>query len=175
MKFTQTPLEGSFVIEIEKNEDERGFFARIFDQKQFLEHNLDVNLSQSNISFNQKKGTIRGIHFQKTPYEETKIVRCTKGKIFDVIVDLRKNSTTFHQWFGIELSSENYKMLYIPKGFGHGFQTLEDCSEICYMMSDCFEPNYADGIRWDDKKLNIKWPLNPTKISKIDKSFQLLQ
>lgn len=172
MIFMETKLKGAFVIEPEKKEDDRGFFARIFEKKQFDEMGLDTNLFQSNISFNKKKGTLRGMHYQLPPYEETKIVRCTRGSIYDVIIDLRKNSDTFMKWFGIEMSEDNYKMLYISKGFAHGFLTLEDNSEVFYQMSDCFMPEYARGIRWDDKKIKIAWPEDPTVISENDHSYK---
>lgn len=172
LKFIETRLKGSYVVEIEKDEDERGFFARTFEKKKFLELGLDIELFQCNISFNKQKGTLRGMHYQDSPYEEVKIVRCSRGKIFDVIIDLRPDSTTYRNWFGLELSCENYKMMYIPKGFAHGFQTLEDNTEVFYHMSDCHMPEYARGIRWDDKVINIKWPLKPTIISDKDQSYK---
>ena len=174
LKFIETKLKGAYVIEIEKNEDGRGFFARIFERKRFSELGLDTELFQCNISFNKQKGTLRGMHYQDLPYGEVKIVRCTRGKIFDVIIDLRPDSLTYRNWFGIELSYENYKIMYIPKGFAHGFQTLEEDTEIFYHMSDCYMPEYARGIRWDDKAIGIKWPIKPTTISKNDQSYRLL-
>ena len=171
MIFTETDLKGAYIIEPEKVEDDRGFFSRTMEKKKFLEVGLDIELFQSNISFNKQKGTIRGIHYQKAPYEEVKLVRCTQGKIFDIIIDLRPSSTTYKDWFGIELSSDNYKMMYIPKGFAHGFQTLEDNTEMFYQMSDCYMPEAARGVLWDDKDIGIKWPLTPTKISKKDLSY----
>jgi dTDP-4-dehydrorhamnose 3,5-epimerase len=163
MIFHETKLKGAFVIEIQKNQDERGFFARSWDKTSFERNNLNSNLIQCNISFNKKKGTIRGMHYQVEPYAETKIVRCTKGKIFDVIIDLREKSKTFNEWQGFELSAENYKMLYVPEGFAHGFQTLEDNTEIFYQMSQIHMPDYSRGIRYDDKRFQILWPLpNPT-------------
>jgi len=175
MIFTETDLKGSYIIEPEKVEDDRGFFARTLEKKKFLELGLDIELFQSNISFNKQKGTIRGMHYQKAPYEEVKLVRCTQGKIFDVIIDLRSYSTTYKDWFGIELSSDNYKMIYIPKGFAHGFQTLEDNTEVFYQMSDCYMPEAARGVLWDDKDIGIKWPLTPTKISKKDLNYDPLR
>lgn len=174
MIFTKTKLEGIFVIEPEKEEDSRGFFARTFEKKQFDEMRLDINLFQNNISFNKKKGTLRGMHYQLPPYEETKIVRCTRGSIYDVIIDLRENSETYLKWFGVELNQDNHKMLYIPKGFAHGFLTLEDDTEVFYHMSDCFVSEYARGIRWDDKKIQITWPENPSIISENDRSYKNL-
>ena len=171
MKFLKTNLNDAYVIEIEKTEDERGFFARTFDEKSFLELNLETNLFQNNISFNKKSKTLRGIHYQKFPNEEVKIVRCTKGKIFDVIIDLRTNSSSYRKWFGIELTSDNHKMIYVPKGFAHGFLTLEDESEIFYQMSDCFAPDSALGIHWNDPSIGIKWPFSPSIISDRDNSY----
>jgi len=171
MKFLKTNLNDAYVIEIEKKKDERGFFARTFDKKSFTDLNLETNLFQNNISFNKKAKTLRGMHYQKYPDEEVKIIRCTKGKIFDVIIDLRSNSTSYKKWFGIELSSKNHKMVYVPKGFAHGFLTLEDDSEIFYQMSDCFVPESACGIPWDDPSIGIKWPLVPAVISKRDNSY----
>ena len=171
MKFLKTNLNDAYVIEIEKKEDERGFFARTFDKKSFTDLNLETNLFQNNISFNKKAKTLRGMHYQKYPNEEVKIIRCTKGKIFDVIIDLRSDSNSFKKWFGIELTSENYKMLYVPKGFAHGFLTLEDNSEIFYQMSDCFVPKSALGIPWNDPSIGIKWPFTPSIISERDNSY----
>ena len=172
MKFIQTKFKGVYVIEIQKNLDERGFFARTFDKKQFLELGLDVDLFQCNVSFNKKTGTLRGMHYQSSPYEEIKIVRCTQGKIFDVIIDLRSNSPTFRKWISFELSSKNHKMIYIPKGFAHGFQTLEDNTEIFYHMSDYYMPKYANGIAWNDKSVKIKWPIENPILSVNDKSYE---
>jgi dTDP-4-dehydrorhamnose 3,5-epimerase len=171
MKFTETKLEGSFIIEIEKLEDERGFFARTWDQEKFNEKGLNSEISQCSISFNKKIGTLRGMHYQKEPYQEVKIVRCTKGKIFDVIIDLRKDSKTFNDWFGVELSSENHKILYVPKGFAHGFQTLEDNTEVFYQISTEYMPEYSRGRLWNDSRFDISWPITPPIISEKDKNF----
>lgn len=171
MIFTETKLRGAFVIEPEKLEDERGFFARIFDKNEFLKRKMESEFVQSSISKNKKKGTVRGMHFQ-FPLHEVKIVRCIQGKIFDVIVDLRKNSDTFGESFEIELSDENFKMLYIPKEFAHGFQTLQDNTVVNYDISEFFVPEFSHGFKWNDKKFHIKWPLTPTIISKKDQSYQ---
>ena len=171
MIFSETKLSGSYIIEIEKIEDERGFFARTWDREEFSKIELDSEFIQSSISQNKKKGTIRGMHYQTKPYEESKIVRCAKGRIFDVIIDLRPDSKTFKEWFSIELSADNYKMLYIPKGFAHGFQTLEDNTEIFYDISQLYKPEYSKGIRWDDKTFGIKWPLKVSLISQRDLSY----
>jgi len=172
MIFTKTKLEGVYVIEVEKLNDERGFFGRTWDCKEFEQHSLNQNLVQCNISYNKKKGTLRGMHFQIAPYEEAKLIRCTKGIIFDVIIDLRKKSKTYKQWYGIELSSENYKGIYVPEGFAHGFQTLEDDTEVFYQMSEFYMAKYARGIKWNDESFDIKWPLNPTMMSQKDLSYQ---
>jgi dTDP-4-dehydrorhamnose 3,5-epimerase len=174
MKFLECSLKGAFLIEIEKHEDERGFFARSWDGKIFRDNGMNTKIAQCSISFNKKKGSVRGIHYQKSPFEEDKIVRCTRGKIFDVIVDLRKDSPTYSRWEGFEISENNYKMLYIPKGFAHGFQTLEDDTEVFYQISEFFMPDYSSGVRWDDPKIMIKWPLTISAISKKDLSYQLI-
>jgi dTDP-4-dehydrorhamnose 3,5-epimerase len=168
MIFSETKFLGVYIIEIEKYEDERGFFARTWDKNQIKEMGLDDNIIQSSMSYNRKKGTIRGMHYQIKPFEETKLVRCTKGKIFDVIIDLRKDSKTFKKWISIELSENNHRTLYIPKGFAHGFQTLEDNTEIIYDISQTYNPEYSKGIKWNDKIIGIKWPLEVTMISKKD-------
>jgi len=172
MIFTETKLKGSYIIEPEKLEDERGFFARTWDKKVVKEMGLDSEILQSNISFNKKKGTLRGMHFQIEPYEESRLVRCTKGRIYDVIVDLRTNSKTFKNWFSVELSSLNHKILYIPKGFAHGFQTLEDDSEVYYEMSQIFSSDHSRGFRWDDSSFNIKWPMEVLVISEKDREHK---
>jgi len=171
MKFFETELKGSYIIELEKLEDERGFFTRIWDKKKIQDKGLDSDLVQMSFSFTKKKGTLRGMHFQKKPFEETKLVRCTRGKIFDVIIDLRAESNTYKKWIGMELKSDDFKMLYIPEGFAHGFQTLEDNTEVFYQVSNWFSPEHERGIRWDDKELDIKWPIDNPIISKKDLSY----
>ena len=175
MIFTETKLDGVFIIEPEKIEDERGFFARVWDKEVFEEMRLDPKLVQCNISFNKKRGTIRGMHYQIHPYEEAKLVRCTKGSVFEVMIDLRPNSKNFKKWQSVEISSENYKMLYVPEGFALGFQTLEDDTELHYQMSQKYVAEYARGIRWDDKIFKISWPLKPTVISKKDLSYKAFE
>jgi len=170
--FTETKLKGAFIIELEKLEDERGFFARTWDQKLFEENGLNSRIVQCDISFNQLKGTIRGMHFQIPPHEEAKVVSCIKGKIFDVIIDLRSSSETYKNWFSVELNDQNKKMLYIPEGFAHGFQTLEDNTLVNYQMSEFYSPEHARGVRWNDKSFHIDWPLKKTIISKKDLSYQ---
>lgn len=171
MIFTKTELEGAFVIELEKHEDERGFFARTFCCKEFRNYALNPKLVQCNISFNKKKGTLRGMHYQVFPHQEAKLVSCIKGVIYDVIIDLRVDSSTYCQWFAVELSAENYKMLYIPEGFAHGFQTLEDNSVVFYQMSEFYHPECARGVRWDDPAFQIRWPLSYRVMSKKDLSY----
>lgn len=157
MKFTETKLKGAYIIEPELITDERGFFARSWCQKEFTERGLNPNLVQCNISFNLKKGTLRGMHYQAKPYEEAKLVRCTMGAIYDVIIDIRSDSPTFKQWVAVELTAENHKMLYIPEGMAHGFQTLVEKTEVFYQMSEFYYPDSAQGIRWDDPVFGIEW------------------
>lgn len=172
MIFNETRLSGAFVIEPVLIEDERGFFARTFCQHEFEAQKLDPCIAQCNISFNGKAGTVRGMHFQAAPHEETKVVRCTMGAIHDVIIDLRPESTTFKQWIGVELSAQNRLMLYIPKGFAHGFQTLVDDTEVSYQMGTFYEPTAARGIRWNDPAFQIEWPLPVSLISEKDQTYQ---
>ena len=172
MKFSQTPLHGAFIIEPELIEDERGFFSRAFYQEEFRKHNLNANIAQCNISFNAKKGTLRGMHYQDEPHDEAKLVRCTRGSVFDVIIDLRPRSSSFKNWFSVVLSSWNRIMLYIPEGVAHGFQTLEDDTEVFYQMSEVYYPDFARGVRWNDPVFGIKWPsVNKRIISERDKSY----
>jgi len=175
MIFKKTKIKGSFIIEPEKIKDARGFFALTWDNDEFKKNGLNSKLFECNTSFNKKKGTLRGLHYQITPYEGSKLVRCTRGKIFDVIVDLRPKSGTYLKWIGVKLSSNNYKMNYVPEGCAHGFQTLEDSTEVFYQMSQIYMSQYTRGVRWDDPTFNISWPLKPTIISKKDtmrKNFQ---
>ena len=171
MKFFETELKGSYIIELERLEDERGFFTRIWDKKRMQDKGLDTDLVQMSFSFTKKKGTLRGMHFQKKPFEETKLVRCTRGKIFDVIIDLRTKSNTFMKWISVELNSDNLKMLYIPEGFAHGFQTLEDNTEVSYQMTQYYMPEFAEGIRWDDTQFNIDWPIKFPILSEKDNKY----
>lgn len=172
MIFKETELQGAYVIELEKVEDNRGFFARSWCKEEFEKLGLNSNLSQCNISFNNKKGTLRGMHLQVKPYEEAKFVRCTRGAIYDVIIDLRQLSKTYMQWTSIELTYDNGKALYIPEGFAHGFQTLEDNTEVYYQMSEFYHPECARGIRWNDSAFNIKWPISKNIcMSYKDKSY----
>lgn len=174
MKFLETDLKGAYIIETEPIFDDRGFFARSWCQRDFLEYGLNPDLVQCNISFNAKKGTLRGMHYQSKPHEEAKLVRCTRGSIYDVIIDIRPDSSTFKSWFAVELCSGKYNMLYIPEGFAHGFLTLEDNTEVFYQMSDFYYPELAKGIRWDDPLFAIKWPkISQPIISEKDLSYSL--
>jgi dTDP-4-dehydrorhamnose 3,5-epimerase len=173
MKFIETPLAGAYIIEPDLISDNRGFFARTYCHDEFKAHGLESSLAQCNISFNKKKGTLRGMHFQIAPHEEAKLVRCTIGAIYDAIIDLRPKSTTFKKWFAVELTQDNRKMLYIPKGFAHGFQTLQDDSEVFYQMSDFYHPDSARGVRWNDPAFNIKWPLADLIMSERDQQYDL--
>jgi len=169
--FEETPLKGAFVIRLKQLEDERGFFARSYCQKEFEDHGLTARILQANVSYNKKRGTLRGMHYQISPYEETKLVRCTRGAIYDVIIDLRKDSPTYKQWFGIELNSENHTMLFVPESFGHGFQTLADHTEVTYMVSQFYTPGSERGIRWNDPAFGIQWPANVQVISSKDANW----
>ena len=171
MIFNKTPLKDAYIIELERIEDERGFFARSRCVREFEEHGLNPNLVQCNVSFNKKKGTLRGMHYQAAPHKEAKLVRCTKGALYDVIIDLRPDSPTFKRWFGVELTAENRKTLYIPEGFAHGFQTLEDETEVFYQMSEFYHPESTRGIRWDDAQFGITWPVELAAISEDDARY----
>tara|TARA_Y100001935_G_scaffold254966_1_gene265862 strand:+ start:1875 stop:2423 length:549 start_codon:yes stop_codon:yes gene_type:complete len=171
MLFKETYLSGAHIIKLDKKEDERGFFARFWCEEVFKQHNLDYQICQINTSMTTKKGTLRGLHFQVPPKAETKIVRCISGCIWDVIVDLRTKSKTYGKWFGVELSSKNKKMIYVPKGFAHGFITLKDKSEIIYLVSESYSGNHELGLRWDDSFHGIDWPIKPIVVSKKDSSI----
>lgn len=172
MIFKETGLRGAFILELQKIEDERGFFARGFCQEEFKKRGLDYNITQCNTSYNKNKGTLRGMHYQISPYEEAKLISCMKGSIYDVIIDLRKDSITYCKWISVELSADNYRMLYVPKGFAHGFQTLMDDSIVFYQMTEYYHPESARGISWDDPRFKIKWPINKIIISARDKSHK---
>jgi dTDP-4-dehydrorhamnose 3,5-epimerase len=171
MIFTETKLKGAYVLSIEKLEDERGFFARSWCRREFEKHGLNPQLVQCNISFNSHKGTMRGMHYQVKPYEEAKLIRCTTGSIYDVIVDIRPHSPSYKQYLGIALTPENHKMLYVPEGFAHGFLTLEDNTEVFYQMSEFYAPDHARGFRWNDPVFGIGWPANVQVISDRDRDY----
>lgn len=173
LKFIETSIPGVLLINLHLLEDERGYFTRTFCAQKFKENGINPSLLQCNISFNHKKGTLRGMHFQITPHAEAKLIRCVRGSIFDVVIDLRPESKTFEQWMSIELSEKNRQLLYIPEGCAHGFQTLEDQTELFYQMSYPFLPEAARGIRWDDPYFKITWPLNDRTISLKDQSYPL--
>jgi len=176
MIFTETKIKGVYLIEPELLTDERGFFTRSFCKEEFKKHGLETDIVQCNISYNKKKGTIRGMHYQVPPYEEAKIVSCTKGSIYDVVVDLRRDSLTCFQWVATELSDKNFKMVYIPRGCAHGFQTLEDDAIVYYQMTEFFHPECAKGARWDDSTFMITWPLRDyATISNKDKQYQIFR
>ncbi len=169
--FTETRLKGAYVITSEKRLDERGFFARAWCQREFKEHNLNPRMVQCNISFNKKGGTLRGMHYQAAPCPEAKLVRCTRGAIYDVIVDLRAGSPTFKEHVAEVLTALNYQMLYVPEGFAHGFQTLEDDTEVFYQMSEFYAPELARGVRYNDPAFGIKWPIENVIINDRDRNY----
>jgi dTDP-4-dehydrorhamnose 3,5-epimerase len=170
MIFTETKLKGAFEIEIKKLEDDRGFFGRSWCANEMKDHGLKNNLCQANTSFSIKKGTLRGMHYQSDPYQETKLIRCTRGAIYDVIIDLRPTSLTYKQWIGVELTQDNYKMLYVPEDFAHGFITLEDNSEVTYLVTQFYTPGAEKGLRWNDPAFNIQWPFEPVIMTEKDKT-----
>jgi dTDP-4-dehydrorhamnose 3,5-epimerase len=169
--FIPTPLDGAYVVDPEPIEDQRGFFARTWCQREFQARGLESRLVQCSVSFNKFRGTLRGMHYQAPPHEEDKLVRCTRGSIHDVIIDLRVNSRTFKQHFGIVLSAENRNALFVPKGFAHGFQTLEHDTEIFYQMSEFYVPEDSKGLRWDDPAFGICWPIENPLILERDRNF----
>lgn len=158
MIFRETSLPGAFVIEVQRLEDDRGFFGRIFCRREFLAHGLNPGVVQCSISFNRKAGTLRGMHYQEAPHAEDKLIRCSRGALYDVIIDLREGSPTFRKWEAVELTEDNRRMLYVPKGFAHGFQTLADHTEVIYQMSEFYHPESARGVRWNDPAFGIRWP-----------------
>ena len=174
MIFKETPLAGAFVLEAERIEDERGFFARSYSRGEFEAHGLDPEIAQCSISFNHRRGTLRGLHFQTAPFEEVKLVRCTRGSIWDVIVDVRPGSPTRGRHFAVVLSAEARNALYIPKGMAHGFITLEDAAEVFYQISAPYSAGHARGYRWDDPTFAIPWPEPATVISDRDRSLPLV-
>lgn len=170
MKFNKTHIKDVYIIDLDKHIDERGYFARAWCKNEFDEMGLKSNVVQCNLSFNHKKGTLRGMHYQIHPFEEVKMVRCIQGKILDVVIDLRKDSETYKQWIGVELSDENHRMLYVPEGFAHGYQTLEDYSMVYYQVTEFYQPGSEKGIRWNDPAFKIEWPLEITSMSDKDQN-----
>lgn len=171
MKFTETPLKGAYLIEIAKIDDERGFFGRSWCQNEMRRAGLEAQIAQINTSFSRQRGTLRGLHYQIAPHQESKMIRCTRGAIFDVIVDLRPDSPTFCQWYGTELTADNHAAIYSPKGFAQGFLTLEDNTEITYFSSDVYAPGMDRGVRYNDPRFGIQLPFVPSVISDKDQSW----
>jgi dTDP-4-dehydrorhamnose 3,5-epimerase len=171
VRLAETPLAGAFVIELDFVRDERGYFARTFDAAEFARAGLDPTVVQCNTSFNARRGTLRGMHYQADPDGEAKLVRCTRGSIFDVAIDLRPGSATYCRWFGVELSADHGRMLYVPVGMAHGFQTLEEASDVSYQMSHDYVPEQARGVRFDDPAFGIEWPLPDPIVSERDRGF----
>jgi dTDP-4-dehydrorhamnose 3,5-epimerase len=171
VRFVPTTLAGAYVIEQERHVDERGFFARTWCAREFEEHRLEPCLAQCSVSFNHRRRTLRGLHYQAPPYAEVKIVRCTRGALFDVAVDLRPDSPTFRRWVGVELSEDSGRALYVPRGFAHGFYTLADATEVAYMISTPYNPEAARGIRWDDSFHGVVWPGPVEVIASRDRGY----
>ena len=172
MIFRETPLEGVYQIDLEKTGDPRGFFARVFCENEFTQHGLAGRFVQVNNSLAERRGTLRGLHYQLVPHAETKLVRCIRGSLYDVIIDLRRESETFGRNFGVELSAETRSMLYVPKGFAHGFITLEDATEALYFVDEFYAPELERGIRWDDPRFGIEWPIEPEVLSEKDRNHR---
>ncbi len=171
MIFTETKLTGAFIIDINPRKDDRGMFTRVFCQREFEEHGLNPKVVNTNVSHSVYKGTLRGMHFQRQPMAECKLVRCTQGALYDVIIDLRPDSPTYKEWIGVELTAQNYRMLFVPEGFAHGFQTLEDHTEATYQVSQFYAPNHEGGVRYNDPTFGIVWPLEPTVLSDKDQHW----
>ena len=174
MRFEQTPLAGSYLVHLDPRVDARGTFARAFCAQEFVAHALETSFVQANISTNARAGTVRGMHFQRAPHAEVKLVRCTRGAIYDVIVDMREGSKTYLRWYGAELSEENGLMMYVPKGFAHGYQALSDGATAFYMVSSFYAPDSEGGLRFDDPRLAIKWPRAISEFSDKDAKWPLL-
>lgn len=171
MRFVETDVPGAWILEQERHADDRGFFARTWCARELAEHGLDPRLSQCSVSFNHRRGTLRGLHYQAPPRAEAKVVRCTRGALFDVAVDLRPDSPAFRRWVGVELTPENGRALYVPKGFGHGFLTLADSTEVAYEISEAYSPEHARGVRFDDPLLGIAWPGRVEVIAPRDRDY----
>jgi dTDP-4-dehydrorhamnose 3,5-epimerase len=172
MIFTETPLRRAYVIDLEKRGDERGFFARAYCEREFAEHQLATRFVQMNNSLSAQKGTLRGMHYQLAPKAETKLVRCVRGALYDAIVDLRKESRTFGKSYGAELTAENRRMMYVPKGFAHGLVTLTDDAEALYLVDEFYAPEQERGIRWNDPRFGIEWPIQPVVVSDKDRAHR---
>lgn len=174
MIFTETKLRGAFILDLERREDSRGFFARTFCQREFIQHGLKPVIAQANVAFNMRKGTLRGMHFQYPPNAESKLVRCTRGGIIDVIVDLRPESSTYLDHVAVELTADNYRSLYVPERFAHGYQVLEDVTETSYQVGEFYAPSAEGGLMHNDPRLGLVWPLPVTEISPKDNTWKLL-
>lgn len=173
MLFQATELEGAYIVDLERREDERGFFARVWCGQEFAQHGLETQVAQVNMSHNRRKGTLRGMHYQHAPYAETKLVRALRGAIYDVIIDLRPSSPTFKRWIGVELTADNRRALFVPEGFAHGFQTLADDTDVMYQVSAFYTPGAEGGARYNDPAFQIEWPLPITVISDKDQQWPL--
>jgi dTDP-4-dehydrorhamnose 3,5-epimerase len=171
MYFEETRLPGAYIVDLDKREDQRGFFARAWCEREFGDHNLETRFVQGNVSYNRSAGTLRGLHYQVSPHEEVKLVRCISGAIYDVIVDLRPGSPTVGQWIGVELSAQNRRTLYVPRGLAHGFETLVDDAEVFYLVSEFYTPGAERGLRYDDPALGITWPLPISVMSEKDAAW----
>jgi dTDP-4-dehydrorhamnose 3,5-epimerase len=174
MIFTTGPIQGPTIIDLEKHRDDRGFFARAYCKREFAEQGLAHDMVQTNVSFSKARGTLRGMHYQKPPHQEAKLVRCTSGALYDVVVDVRSASDTYGEWMGVELSADTHRMFYVPEGFAHGFLTLEDETEVVYQVSEFYAPESEEGLRYDDPALDIDWPISVQVISDKDRSWPLL-
>ncbi|MGB9023713.1 MAG: dTDP-4-dehydrorhamnose 3,5-epimerase [Candidatus Bathyarchaeia archaeon] len=174
MIFTETKLKGAFILDLERREDSRGFFARTFCQREFIQHGLKPMIAQANVAFNMKKGTLRGMHFQYPPLAESKLVRCTRGRIIDIIVDLRPESSTYLDHATVELTADNYRSLYVPERFAHGYQVIEDITETSYQVGEFYAPSAEGGLMYNDPQLKLAWPLPVTEISPKDNTWKLL-
>jgi dTDP-4-dehydrorhamnose 3,5-epimerase len=171
MKFTETNVQGCFIIEPDRFDDERGYFSKIWDYREFKERELSTDFAQFNLAYNHKAGTLRGMHLQSAPNEEVKLVRCTRGAVHDVIIDLRPASPTYLRWSGIDLTEDNYRTYYVPRGCAHGYITLVDRAEVTYNVSTAYAPQSAGGVRWNDPAFNIQWPMKPTIINTRDNTY----
>lgn len=171
MIFSQGPIPDAYVIDLEKYEDDRGFFARAFCQNEFAEHGLAQEMVQTNVSYSAQRGTLRGMHYQEAPHREAKLVRCTRGALYDVIVDVRPDSETYTEWMGVKLTMDTHRMLYVPEGFAHGFLTLADDTEVIYQVSEFYAPEAEQGLRYDDPAIGIEWPIDVAVISEKDTSW----
>jgi dTDP-4-dehydrorhamnose 3,5-epimerase len=174
MIFTELPLAGAFAVDLQELADERGFFARSYCVEEFAAKGLGPELRQCSVSYNARKGTLRGMHYQDAPHEEHKLVRCTAGAVFDVIIDIRKSSPTYRRWHGAQLTQANRRSLFIPPGFAHGFMSLTDDAEVYYMISASHAPQFSRGLRWSDPAFDIEWPMAPTVISARDAAYPLI-